>query len=205
MSSIWLDHLAVTCATLEEGAQWVEAELGVPLAGGGEHAAFGTHNRLLSLGPEEYLEVIAVNPAAPRPPRARWFGLDHFEGAPRLANWIAACDDLAAALAESPPGAGMRLALSRGDLRWQMAVTETGQLPFDNRFPALIHWEGPHHPAQRLPDQGVRLTGLRITHPDAAALRKALAPLLTDPRIKIVKGDSGIRASCATPKGKRQL
>ena len=46
-----LDHLAVSAASLAEGAAAVEAVLGVTLAPGGVHPHMGTHNRLLSLGP----------------------------------------------------------------------------------------------------------------------------------------------------------
>ena len=56
-----LDHLAVSAATLEEGAGWIGERLGVAVEGGGRHAEMGTHNRLLSLG-DLYLEVIAVDP-----------------------------------------------------------------------------------------------------------------------------------------------
>ncbi len=54
------DHLAISAASLEQGALAVEAMLGVGLEPGGKHAFMGTHNRLLSLGPGEYLEVIAI-------------------------------------------------------------------------------------------------------------------------------------------------
>ena len=60
----------------------------------------------LSLGAGEYMEVIAVNPAAPPPGRPRWFDLDRFTGAPRITNWILRCDDLDAALSLAPPGTG---------------------------------------------------------------------------------------------------
>ena len=74
-----IDHIAVSAATLEDGSEWVEMALGVPLTGGGKHPHMGTHNRLLSLG-DLYLEVIAVDPAAPKPGYPRWFDLDHFAG-----------------------------------------------------------------------------------------------------------------------------
>ncbi|MDX5357705.1 MAG: VOC family protein [Rhodobacterales bacterium] len=199
-----LDHVAVACAALADGAEAVEAVLGVPLAPGGEHAAMGTHNRLLSLGAQEYLEVIAINPAAPAPGRPRWFDLDRFSGPPRLASWVCACDDMGAALAACPPGSGFPMDLARGDLRWQMAVPEDGRLPFDGVFPALIRWQGPA-PAPRLPDQGVRLTGLRLSHPRADALRAALAGLIDDPRLSVTEGVPGLSATFSTPHGVRQL
>jgi len=71
-----IDHLVVCAESLEEGAAFVEAKLGVAMSAGGKHALMGTHNRLLSLGAEAYLEVIAIDPEAGPPGRARWFGLD---------------------------------------------------------------------------------------------------------------------------------
>lgn len=201
MSLLRLDHLAVACGTLAEGVAAVEQALGVPLAPGGQHAAFGTHNRLLSLGPAEYLEVIAIDPGAPAPGRPRWFDLDRFAGPPRLTNWVAACDDIAAALAVCPPGTGAPMALARGDLRWTMAVPADGLLPFDGLFPAPIQWHGSAHPAPRLPDRGIRLTGLHLTHPEAEALAAALAPLLRDPRLSFATGAPMLRATLSTPKG----
>ena len=87
-----LDHLAITCASLPEGAAWAEERLGAPLEPGGRHAHFGTHNRLLSLGPGLYLEVIAPDPEAPAPGRPRWFGLDEARE-PTLGNWIVRVPD----------------------------------------------------------------------------------------------------------------
>ena len=178
----------------------VERLLGVPMAGGGRHAAMGTHNRLLSLG-DLYLEVIAIDPAAPPPGHARWFDLDRFSGPPRLTNWIVACDDIGAALAAGPSGWGAPLHLSRGDYRWQMAVPGDGVLPFGGLFPALIQWQGPHHPAGALPDAGLRLARLTVTHPKAASLRAALQSL-DDPRVEILAGDMpGLSARIDTPRG----
>lgn len=199
-----LDHLAISAATLAAGVDFAENVLGVTFSAGGEHPAMGTHNRLLGLG-DLYLEVIAVNPAAPPPPQPRWFDLDQFSGAPRLTNWIVACDDLDAALVAAPPGAGHPMALSRGDLHWRMAVPADGRLPFGNFFPALIEWQGQAHPAARLPDSGVRLRRLEITHPQADALRDAL-PGLTDPRLGLMPGPVPLRrAIFATPSGDREI
>jgi hypothetical protein len=62
----------------------------------------GTWNRLLSLGPEEYFELIAIEPGAPGPAQPRWFDLDNFAGPTRATTWICRCDDLDAALALAP-------------------------------------------------------------------------------------------------------
>ena len=199
-----LDHLAVSAATLAEGVAWVEAALGVTMAAGGQHPGMATHNRLVSLG-DLYLEVIAVDPAAPAPAHPRWFGLDRFSGSPRLTNWIARCDDLDAELAIGPPSAGVPVALARGAYRWRMAVPGDGRLPFDGAFPALIAWQGAAHPTQALPDPGLRLIALEVVHPEAHALHAALAGRLTDARVTIAEGPQRLRAVISTPDGVRVL
>jgi hypothetical protein len=200
-----IDHLAVVAARLEDGVRTVEDLLGVAMAGGGKHPLMGTHNRLLGLG-DLYLEVISVDPEAPHPGRPRWFDMDRFTGPPRLANWVAGCDDLAAEVAQAPDGIGVPVALARGDYRWQMAVPDDGRLPFDCAFPALIQWEGSAHPAPALPDHGLRLARLEIGHPEATALRAALTGRLDDPRVAIVDAATAtLRATIDTPAGPRTL
>lgn len=197
-----VDHLAVSATALEDGVAAVEAALGLPLAAGGTHPHMATHNRLLGLG-DLYLEVIAADPGAPAPGWPRWFDLDHFTGPPRLTNWVCASDDLDGALAASPAGTGDPVDLQRGDFRWRMAVPADGRLPFGGAFPALIQWQGPH-PAPRLPDRGARLHRLEVAHPEAAALRAALA--LSDARVVIVAGPvKALRAEIDTPHGRRVL
>ena len=199
------DHLAVSALTLAEGVAVVEDALGVPLSGGGQHPHMSTHNRLLSLG-DLYLEVIATDPTVPTPTWPLWFDLDHFTGPPRLTNWIAACNDLDAELAASPEGTGIPTTLSRGELRWRMAVPANGCLPYDGCFPALISWQGALHPAALLPDRGVRLDRLEIVHPDAEALSDHLKTRFSDPRVVFMAGlHKCMRASFSTPHGPRIL
>lgn len=199
------DHIAISATSLAEGVEAVETALGLPLAGGGQHAHMATHNRLLGLG-DLYLEVIAADPGQPAPAWPRWFDLDAFTGPPRLTNWVARCDDLAAEIALSPAGTGTPAQLERGDFRWQMAIPADGKLPFDGAFPALIHWQGSLHPTHRLPESHARLLALDIAHPDAARLSAILAPRLTDPRIRIVPGPSkAMQATFSTPHGTRSF
>lgn len=169
-----LDHLVIAARTLAEGRDWLEGRLLVPTQPGGEHHLFGTHNVLLSLGPDAYVEVIAVNPDAPAPPRPRWFELDtpamqeRLAHGPALIHWVAQVPDL-------PEGNGV-LTLSRGDNRWTITVPADGHLPGGGVVPSLIHWQTPPPPS-RLPDVGVRLGHLRLGTPDPDALRAHLDTL----------------------------
>jgi hypothetical protein len=196
-----LDHIAIATEALDTGAAEVETALGLALQPGGQHAAMGTHNRLLSLGPD-YMEVIAIDPAGAPPAQPRWFDLDNFAGATRATTWICRCDDLEAALAAAPEGTGVPWSLARGDLSWRMAVPVDGKLPFGGLFPALIEWQGTTHPAPRLTDLGARLAGLRLFTPEAEGLRAALAPLIDDPRIEVIAAPAPrMEAVIATPQG----
>ncbi|ABD56304.1 VOC family protein [Jannaschia sp. CCS1] len=196
------DHIAVSSETLGSGARDLETALGQPLLPGGEHPDMGTHNRLLSFGPDEYFELIAINPDARGPDQPRWFDLDTFSGPTRVTNWICRCPDIEAAIAAAPDGIGVPWRLERADLRWTMAVPRDGKLPFDGLFPALIQWHGTAHPAPRLQDTGVRLKELRLHSPQADALRAALTPLLRDARVIVLAADtSRIEAVLSTPGG----
>lgn len=150
------DHLAVAARSLEEGVQWLQARLGVTLSPGGAHPLMGTHNRLLSLGPNEYLELITIDPDAPAPEGPRWFGLDDFDGPPRLAGWVMRQYPLVA-----PEGTRIQAA-RRGDLTWRITVPVSGQMPQGGVHPMHIDWGDGAHPSDTLPDHGLRLNCLSL-------------------------------------------
>ncbi|MGB0968330.1 MAG: VOC family protein [Halocynthiibacter sp.] len=198
------DHIAIAAETLAEGVEYVEDTLGVKMNPGGEHPLMGTHNRLLGLKDDLYLEVIAINPDAARPPHPRWFDLDNFKGEPRITNWILRCDDLKSGLSQAPAGAGVPLSLSRGDLRWQMAVPKDGKLPYDNIAPALITWEGNAHPVQRLPITDLRLSSFEIQHPEISDLASCFDKT-NGPDLCFLQGTPGFAARFETPSGSKVL
>ena len=97
-----LDHIVIGAATVAEGVAYLQSELGATLPAGGEHPRMGTHNHLMQLSESTFLEIIAINPAAPAPARPRWFGLDEpfvqaqLRQQPRLLTWVVNTGDLAA-------------------------------------------------------------------------------------------------------------
>jgi hypothetical protein len=157
-----LDHIAVSTTDLPTGTAEVEDALNLPLAPGGQHAAMGTWNRLLSLGPEEYFELIAIEPGAPGPAQPRWFDLDNFTGPTRPTTWICRCDDLDAALAHGPLGTGTPWSLERADLSWRMAIPAKRQTPFRRPLPSADRMGGHGSPRATLPDRDVRLKALEL-------------------------------------------
>ncbi|HET9821632.1 MAG TPA: VOC family protein [Burkholderiaceae bacterium] len=167
-----LDHLVVAARTLDEGVQWCEATLGLTPIAGGTHPLMGTHNRVFAIGskawPRAYFEIIAIDPSAAPPGRARWFGLDMLDlrQGPRLVHWVARVAGLDAALAALGAAgcdAGRALAASRdtpaGRLEWRIAVRDDGALLAGGAWPTLIEW-GAVHPGDAMPPSGVTLRGL---------------------------------------------
>lgn len=197
-----IDHLVITGATLAEAADHGEAVLGLRFTQGGKHPAMGTHNRLLSLGPDAYVEAIAPDPEAKAPAGPRWFGLDEPKP-PRLSHWVLRVPDMEAALAAAPPGFGRAAEMRRGDYAWSFAAPPE-VLPFDGVFPALIAWHGV--PAsQALEDSGARLVSLTLRHPRAGALGWALSMLSADDRIIVREGPAELVALIHTEAGEVTL
>lgn len=192
-----LDHLAIAAETLDEGVAWAEERLGVAFLAGGKHARFGTHNRLLGLARGLYLEVIAVDPDATSD-GPRWFGLDTFKGPPRLANWICEPLDFDAFMVH-----GMRkVAMSRGDLRWDMGAPVDGSLPMGGGFPTVLQWHTDTPPGQSLASSGCGLRALTIRHPGANEIAQSLRGHLDDARVRFeVASVISLTAELDTPRG----
>jgi hypothetical protein len=200
-----LDHLVVAAASLEQGVAWAEATLGVTPARGGKHVLMGTHNRLLALDGwlDAYLEIIAVDPDAPAPGRARWFGLDELHAAlretPRLVHVVARTTNLDMhrwGLIAAGFDPGTTLAAQRDDLRWRITVRDDGRPLAGGALPTLIEWEG-RHPAASLPRSGIALESLTLRGVPAQA-----ADVLRLQRIDLQPlPGAAIEARLATPRG----
>jgi hypothetical protein len=181
VTGVVLDHLVVGARTLEGGVRWCEATLGVTPGPGGRHPLMGTHNRLARLSHDAFLEIIAVDPDAPAPSRARWFGLDDAAAlidGPRLLHWVARSDALEATLAALRAAgveAGRAVAASRdtpqGRLEWRIAVRDDGALLAGGALPTLIDWGGCRHPAATMAPSGLALRSMTLRGVPQAAAR----------------------------------
>jgi len=185
-----IDHIVIGARTLEEGARYVEDLLGVKPSKGGAHPGVGTHNMLLGMGAGCYIEVIAPDPAQPDPPHPRPFDLDDpslrtmLEAEPRLIAYVASTPALDAVVARlGSSHAGEIQAMSRGSFAWRMAFPPQRQ-DMDNLIPALIEWKGEGASA-RLPDSHCRLLHLEAEHPEADAVKAALAERGLEEALKV--------------------
>jgi hypothetical protein len=206
-----LDHITVTAANLSDGAAWVTHALGVTPQPGGEHPRMGTHNLLMRLSDSSFLEIIAINPAAPAPKRPRWFDLDRRapDAPPSLSTWVVRCEDIHASAAASPVPLGAIEPMSRGALNWHITLPPDGVVPLDGVAPALIAWQTSEHPAQHMPELGLRLLAWEIHHPEPAKVQALLAALHLQTPVSVHATPPGtaahLRARLQTPHGERVL
>jgi hypothetical protein len=208
-----LDHIVVAANSLDEGRHWAREVLGVSPEGGGKHDGIATHNTLIKLDGQRYLEIIAIDPEAGAPLFPRWFGLDTQEvraliaHEPRLVAWVARCSGAADAierLAASPgyDGRVVRPA-SRGEFRWRFSFTADGRRISGGVMPHLIQWDCIPHPCDLLSDSGVALSSLTLgamVPERAVAMLEMLA--FADPAVQVGQSSSAqLVATLRTAKG----
>jgi hypothetical protein len=201
-----IDHLVYRAPDLADAVADLEERLGVRARAGGRHIGRGTHNALLALGPQTYLEIIAPDPGQPAPsaPRPLRPGSARRSG---LAGWAIACQDIHAAVAKArrrgyDPGevASMQRATPTGAvLRWQLTLGAAagGLVPF------LISWGDTEHPARSAP-RGLILESFHLEHPDPASLAPMLTALGTDAEIRPAAAPALV-ARLSGPKGSTVL
>lgn len=198
-----LDHIVLVAATLDEGAAYIKEKLGVDVPEGGEHLAMGTHNRVMGLGNDVYLEIIAIAPHLDAPDRPRWFGMDDIPDEPVLRTWVARTNDIYSLAAESTAQMGMIVPMSRGELEWEIAIRDDGSMPLDGLFPTLIEWPEGEHPSQNMADLGCTLKRLRVHTPTPAETRTHLHSVGADRLVQVIPSDEDayLSAQIMTPKG----
>ena len=216
-----IDHLVVGAASLEEGAAWCEATLGVVPGPGGEHPLMGTHNRLLRIAtvdyPRAYFEIIAVQPGRRAERARRWFDLDDetvrdtlARSGPRLLHFVAGVADVRQSVAalhalgveRGAPVAASRMT-PRGLLAWQITIRDDGQRLFAGVLPTLIEW-GDTHPASAMPESGVTLQSLVASHPQADLLLRAYEAIGLQ-GVSAKAGSANLCAVLETPRGRVKL
>lgn len=205
-----IDHLVYGAPELTSAVSCLENLLGVTAAAGGRHEGRGTHNALLALGEDTYLEVIAPDPLQPAPSGPRPFGLDHLaerrlvtfavhvasrpagpdhqNASRRLERWRRRALDRG--YDPGPVKTGGRRRLDGTELSWRLC--QHTELPFGGAVPFLIDWG---------PATGCRLLELEVGHPQPAAVRAALRAL--DVAVPVRSSPAPrLQATLTTPRGR---
>ena len=172
-----LDHILLGCNDLDRGVAFVEEHTGVRAAFGGVHPGAGTHNALLSLGENRYLEIIAPDPKQPASADSR--DLRRLTEDPAIVGWAvhrADLDAFASRLKEQGldvegPIRGSRKRPDGRVLSWKVMRLKgdsTQLLPF------FIEWSADSvHPSVDSP-HGCELLRFEAFAPDADA--RAISP-----------------------------
>jgi hypothetical protein len=203
-----LDHLVYATPDLATSVEELARRLGVRASAGGQHPGGGTHNALLSLGKDAYLEVIGPDPAQAPPTRPRAFGLDRLRS-PRLQTWAVRCADLerlmirarAIGLELERIDAGGRRRPDGVELSWRYAGIRADRMA--GVIPFFIDWGDSPHPS-RSAAGGVSFVSLLAQHPEPERVRAIFDALELPARVE--RGDRpNLIATLRTPNGEVEL
>lgn len=201
-----IDHLLYGTRSLTDGIRYICELTGVQPVMGGSHPGLGTHNALIGLGNNIYLEIIAPDPE--QSVERVWMDLDKLEQ-PQLFRWAATTQN-----AEKVRQAGLTAGFDIGEVKAGSRYKPDGSLlewtlsdPNVNLangpIPFFIYWGTSGNPSPNLP-HGCILESFKAFHPDPVEVRKKLSALHLDLQ---VEQDTGIqlKAEINTPNGKVTL
>lgn len=175
-----LDHLVVAASSIEQGVDYIREVLDIDIPFGGVHEQMGTHNHLLRLGNDIFLEVISIHPDVPSPKSPRWFGLDdpkirkQIAQKPQLLTWVVNTKTITALTRSAIISFGEPNMLTRGNLSWYFGLPDDGRLIAGGMAPYIIEWQADQHPAVNMPELGCRFQKLEIYHAYPQWLRSVL-------------------------------
>ena len=143
-----LDHIVFGATSLEEGTNFIEKKLGIKLSEVGYHHFMGTHNRVVKVDKDVYLEVIAIDPSSKSPNQNRWFNLDNpilqkkLEYSPQMIGYVIETKDKEILKHFCTP-----IEASRGNYKWNFAMPNLESNFFNKELiengiiPSLINWK----------------------------------------------------------------
>jgi len=198
---VWLDHFVVAIDDLDVGRSEFEALTGVGAVYGGEHPTLGTHNALVSLGPDRYLEILSPRPGDAVHPMFGEAG-GHSSLTPIL--WALATSDVSelhrivgeAGFDSTALSPGSRVTVDDEILRWTMFMMGEGS---PANAPFFIEWDSAtRHPSTSSPE-GCSLEAFEVSSADRGSLERLLHTVGFEARV--VAGPTRTLISLATPRG----
>ena len=143
-----LDHIVIGAFTLEEGTKFVEGKLQSKLSDIGYHENLGTHNRVIRIDDNVYLEVIAINPQSRNLKVRNCFNLDNsklqskLKKSPQIISYVIENNDINILKYYDP-----FFEVSRANYRWQFAMPSykknilNDDIIESGIIPSLISWK----------------------------------------------------------------
>lgn len=180
--SAFLDHIMWGCDDLELGSRRFAALTGVTPRYGGAHASGLTHNALVRIGPQSYLEILAPT-GPPTAAEDTWSRLARTAHEPRILTYCMRSSRPLAELAQiaEAMGAPKAQVLGNGritpegvELNWRWLAPTFAQ--FGLAFPFFIDWRDSPHPSASAPGP-ITLKRFAVGHPQASELQQILSKL----------------------------
>ena len=143
-----LDHIVFGALTLEEGTELVESLLQAKLSDIGYHRDMGTHNRVIRISGNVYLEVVSIDPQNSNLKNRKWFNLDNsnlqtkLKKTPQIIGYVIENNDPNIFKYFDP-----FFEASRDNYKWQFAMPTYKNNIIDNEIintgiiPSLISWK----------------------------------------------------------------
>ena len=143
-----LDHIVIGAYTLEEGTEFVETKLQAKLSDIGYHKDMGTHNRVIRISDQIYLEVVALDPQNMILKNRKWFNLDNsnlqlkLKKSPQIIGYVIENERLGISKYYD-----QFFEASRGEYRWHFAMPKLKKNILDigiietGIIPSLISWK----------------------------------------------------------------
>lgn len=210
-----IDHLVIGAANLEQGVDFVKNKFGVDIPAGGVHLTMGTHNHLMQLGNETFLEIISINDEIEKPKNPRWYGLDdplirqQINKEPMFLTWVVNTRSINDFISKASFSLGSAELISRGELSWFFGLPNDGRLLAGGMLPYAMQWQTDFHPSAGMADLGCNLEHLEIYHPYSTWLSGHLASIdaLDLVEVKQTEADSSpyLVAHINTPLGIKTL
>ena len=163
-----LDHIVFGARSLEEGTNFIEKKLGIKLSEVGYHDFMGTHNRVVKVDKDVYLEVIAIDPSSKSPNQNRWFNLDNpilqkkLEYSPQMIGYVIETKDKEILKHFYTP-----IEASRGNYKWNFAMPSLESNFFNKELiengiiPSLINWKS-NKPVYEMKNNQLSLNKIEI-------------------------------------------
>ena len=163
-----LDHIVFGAKSLEEGTNFIEKKIDIKLSDVGYHDFMGTHNRVVKVDKDIYLEVIAIDPSSKSPNQNRWFNLDNpilqkkLEYSPQMIGYVIETKDKEILKHFCAP-----IHASRGNYKWDFAIPNLESNFFNKELiengiiPSLINWES-NKPVHEMKNNQLSLNKIEI-------------------------------------------
>ena len=163
-----LDHIVFGARSLEEGTNFIEKKLDIKLSEVGYHDFMGTHNRVVKVDKDIYLEVIAIDSSSKSPNENRWFNLDNpilqkkLEYSPQMIGYVIETKDKEILKHFCAP-----IKASRGNYKWNFAMPNLESNFFNKELiengiiPSLINWKS-NKPVYEMKNNQLSLNKIEI-------------------------------------------